>query len=255
MPSHHETGLLIVSHLTKFAEASKELLQQFIPEAAIFTAGGNTGLGVTGVELVSAINDSFASCQSVIIFADAGSSVLQSKAVLAGDIPGLSRDALTGVIGGKAFLATAPYLEGLFLAAAGIAQKKSFDQLFQELSELSGVDTTAGVSSNPELASTNETSDSSVDKQPQQPVAGVSAERLVSNELGLHARPAALLSRCVAEFESEVSINGASAASILELMRLGLKHGDGLVVTAVGKDEKAALAAVLALIETGFGEK
>ena len=71
---------------------------------------------------------------------------------------------------------------------------------------------------------------------------------------GLHARPAALLSRSVAPFSADVwvALGGrrASARSPVSLMTLGVRHGDEIVLTASGPDADAALNAAAALVAT-----
>ena len=80
----------------------------------------------------------------------------------------------------------------------------------------------------------------------------------VVNPLGLHARPAAQLVKLASGFESEVMvikdgmpINGKS---IMGVMMLAAECGSTLTVQATGTDEQAAVAAICALIDQGFGE-
>jgi PTS hybrid protein len=74
------------------------------------------------------------------------------------------------------------------------------------------------------------------------------------NPFGLHARPAAVLARMVADLDAEVRINGANAASILELMKLGASGGLELTVTATGAQAEEAVRAVVVAITAGLGE-
>lgn len=69
----------------------------------------------------------------------------------------------------------------------------------------------------------------------------------------LHARPAALLAREVTEHGAVVTIDGANAASILDLMRLGVIAGQSVRVVAKGPDAAQALEAVVAVIGAGLG--
>jgi len=81
---------------------------------------------------------------------------------------------------------------------------------------------------------------------------------VLTNKVGLHARPAALLVKTASGFASDVAIikgeKVSSAKSILAIMGAAVKQGDTVVVRANGPDEAAALAAVTALIRSGFGE-
>jgi phosphocarrier protein HPr len=74
----------------------------------------------------------------------------------------------------------------------------------------------------------------------------------IVNKLGLHARPAAEFVRCVARFESTITIckgeENFSAASILEVLTANLNCGDRVVLEAVGADEEDALDELEALL-------
>jgi phosphocarrier protein HPr len=80
----------------------------------------------------------------------------------------------------------------------------------------------------------------------------------ISNRLGLHARPSAQLTQVASRFVSEVWIarNGrrVNAKSIMGVLMLAAGKGALVTVDADGPDEQAALDAVGALIESGFGE-
>ncbi|NUS41934.1 MAG: HPr family phosphocarrier protein, partial [Terrabacter sp.] len=76
----------------------------------------------------------------------------------------------------------------------------------------------------------------------------------VRNPLGLHARPAALVSRKVAELGASVTIDGVDASSVLQLMALGATKGRELRVEATGDGAAEAVRTVAEMIEAGFGE-
>ena len=80
------------------------------------------------------------------------------------------------------------------------------------------------------------------------------AKVTLRNTLGLHARPAAVLARMVAGLDAEVRINGANAASILELMKFRASGGLEVTVTATGAQAEEAVRAVVASITAGLGE-
>jgi multiphosphoryl transfer protein len=75
---------------------------------------------------------------------------------------------------------------------------------------------------------------------------------------GLHARPAAMLARCVGGFQADVSLalagRHASARSPVSIMTLGVRRGDEIVLSASGHDAAAALDAVAALVATATPE-
>lgn len=78
----------------------------------------------------------------------------------------------------------------------------------------------------------------------------LTASALIADPVGLHARPAALIARVAGGFDAEVSIDGADAGSVLELMALGVTQGQRVEVRASGAEAAQALEAVVAAIET-----
>lgn len=80
----------------------------------------------------------------------------------------------------------------------------------------------------------------------------------IKNESGLHARPAGMFVKKAAEFKSTIEVvakgKNVNAKSIMGIMSLGLGKGDELTVVANGEDQESAVAALVELIESGFGE-
>ena len=85
-------------------------------------------------------------------------------------------------------------------------------------------------------------------------------EKVVSikNASGLHARPAGMFVKKAAEFKSTVEVvakdKTVNAKSIMVIMSLGLAQGEELKLVVNGEDEEVALAAMVELVESGFGE-
>lgn len=81
----------------------------------------------------------------------------------------------------------------------------------------------------------------------------------VVNKVGLHARPAALLVKAAGEFACEVALvkdnKTFNAKSILAIMSAAIKQGDQIIVRVNGDGEGQALTAIVALINSGLGEK
>lgn len=82
---------------------------------------------------------------------------------------------------------------------------------------------------------------------------------LITNKVGLHARPAALFVQEANKYESEITVqNGeecGDAKSILDLLMLGINQGCEIRVRAEGSDATQALAALQSLHAANFGEK
>ena len=80
----------------------------------------------------------------------------------------------------------------------------------------------------------------------------------IRNERGLHARAAAKLVQTLSDFDAEVTVGKdgmtVSGRSIMGLMMLAAGPGSVLVLDATGPDAQAALDALAALVDSGFGE-
>lgn len=85
-------------------------------------------------------------------------------------------------------------------------------------------------------------------------------EVTIRNESGFHIRPAQLFTEKAAAYQSAVMLKpeGMDAhidgKSILGLMTLGLSKGAVIAISADGPDEAEAVDALVALVESGFGE-
>ena len=80
----------------------------------------------------------------------------------------------------------------------------------------------------------------------------------ISNKLGLHARASAKLTKLAGSYPCEVHLsrNGrrVNAKSIMGVMMLAGGIGSEVEVETDGTDERAALDAIVALIDDKFGE-
>ena len=86
----------------------------------------------------------------------------------------------------------------------------------------------------------------------------VSKEFTINNELGMHMRPASLLSQMAAMYKSNITIknNGKdfNEKSVMLLMTALIKCGSVIEVVCDGPDEEAALAEITAFIDSGMGD-
>jgi phosphocarrier protein len=80
----------------------------------------------------------------------------------------------------------------------------------------------------------------------------------VIHPVGLHARPAAVFVQTAQAFSSKVTVRSnnrsANAKSLLGLLTLGVTKGTEILIAAEGTDEDAAIAALVDLVNTNFGE-
>jgi phosphocarrier protein len=88
----------------------------------------------------------------------------------------------------------------------------------------------------------------------------MTAERtiVVKNRSGIHARPAAELVKTAARFSSEITIARddveVNGKSIMGVMMLAAEQGAELTLRARGPDADAALDALVAVVDSKFGE-
>lgn len=85
------------------------------------------------------------------------------------------------------------------------------------------------------------------------------AELTIRNKKGLHARASAKFVKCAEGFDAQVHVSRdghtVGGSSIMGLMMLAAGQGSTIVVEVEGPQAPAALAALTALIEDGFGEE
>ncbi|HEU5470048.1 MAG TPA: dihydroxyacetone kinase phosphoryl donor subunit DhaM [Actinophytocola sp.] len=213
-------GLVLVSHSASLAAGVAELAGQMAPDVPLHPAGGlpDATLG-TDFDAVSAALAAADTGAGVVLLYDLGSARM---------VADLAVEALAEP--DRALVVDAPLVEGA-VAAAVAAQ--------------GGADL-AGVAA---AAVRGPATDAAAD-----PADAV--EIPLTNEIGLHARPAALLARAVAELDAAVTVafgdKQADARSVLALMALGARGGDVVRVSATGPQADQAVRAVRELAERGF---
>ncbi len=85
------------------------------------------------------------------------------------------------------------------------------------------------------------------------------AEVVIENRNGLHARPAAMFVKISSRYRAEVWVEKdgerVNGKSIMGLMMLAAGKGSRLVIIAEGSDSEKAVAEIKNLVETRFGEE
>ncbi|WP_116112726.1 dihydroxyacetone kinase phosphoryl donor subunit DhaM [Amycolatopsis ruanii] len=219
-------GLVLVSHSAKLAEGVAEVAAQMAPDVTIVPAGGlpDGGIGTDYDSVVAAVQRAD-SGSGVVLLYDLGSAQMTAEL------------AVESLADPEAIAeADAPLVEGTI--AAAVAAQNGADR--------AGVlEAASAAGAPPELGAATEP-------------AGDSVELTLTNEVGLHARPAAVLARSLAAIEAEVSVRlgdqEADAHSVLALMALGARKGDRIQVRAGGPQAAEALRVVQELVEDNFGE-
>ncbi len=211
-------ALVIVSHSAMLARGVVELAGQMAPDVMLIPVGGSADGGL-GTDF-DAVSAALNETQAAVVLYDLGSAKLTAD---------LAVESLPDPE--KAQVVDAPLVEGA-VAAAVAAQ---------------GGEDLAGVAA---AAIRGEATEE------ENPTGG--EDLLLTNEIGLHARPAALLARAVAELDAKVSIGfndkQADARSVLGVMALGARGGDTVRLSASGPQAAEALARVRALAERQFDE-
>ena len=88
---------------------------------------------------------------------------------------------------------------------------------------------------------------------------GMTKDFLVSNKLGIHARPAAMFVKTANRFTCDIFVEKdgekVNGKSIMGLMMLAAGPGSKLTVHAQGQDASQALAEIETLIKRKFDEE
>ena len=86
----------------------------------------------------------------------------------------------------------------------------------------------------------------------------ISREVLISNNIGLHARPATFFIQKANSFKCPIWVEKeerrVNAKSLLGILSLGIVKGMTITVIADGPDENEAVDGLIELVNTGFGE-
>jgi phosphocarrier protein len=87
----------------------------------------------------------------------------------------------------------------------------------------------------------------------------ITREVVVPNRLGLHARAAAKFVQTAARFRARILVRREGRTmdgkSIMGVLLLAAARGTTIAISAEGPDETEAVAALVSLVESGFGEE
>ena len=253
-------GIVVVSHSHRLAEAAVELalqMAQATPPPIEIAAGLDDGaVGTDAVRVKQAI-DNVASGDGVLVVMDLGSAVMSAEMALE------LRDSGRGGPGdGPVVLSAAPLVEGLVAAVALAANGAPLSEVAEEAGRAGLAKTTVlGRSTAPPSGATGSVGAARTGGAPI-----VRAEFVISNEHGLHARPAARFVATSRRFDAEVSVRNlsgpdpsgpravADGRSLGALSTLGVLPGHRVEVTAKGRQAQELLAAIATLVSHHFDE-
>ena len=87
----------------------------------------------------------------------------------------------------------------------------------------------------------------------------IQQEIIVSNTLGIHARPASLIAQTAGKYKAEIKLikdgTPANAASIMNVMMLAAAYQTKVLIKAQGPEEKEAVEALTQLFNAKFYEE
>ncbi|MFD9703370.1 dihydroxyacetone kinase phosphoryl donor subunit DhaM [Lentzea sp. NPDC059081] len=225
-------GLVVVSHSDLLANGVAELAAQMAPDVAVLPVGGTEegGLGTDYGAVVEALADADSGAGVVVLYDLGSAKMTADMAVESADDPS------------RYTVVDAPLVEGAVAAAVAAQGGAALPDVASAAEGASG-EAPVTAPSGPALHLVPD---------------AVTAEVLLTNEVGLHARPAALLARTVAELDADVLIRygteEANAASVLALMGLSAPGGKTITVVATGKDASEAVRRIEELAERGFDD-
>ena len=237
-------GIVFVSHSTLLADGAVALAGQMAPSVRLIAAGGtdDDGIGTSFTKVMAGVGEADSGA-GVVVISDLGSALLTAETVL---------DMLPDDERARVRVVDVPYVEGGI--AASVAAETGAD--------LSGVAAAAegARSAWAEAAAEVEDVEGQEAAAPPEPAPAASAggpyerEVLVRNPQGLHARPAADFVKLANTFPVKVTVNGKDAKSLLGVMSLGLTAGSTARIASEEAGGAEAVDALVALVETGFGE-
>ena len=243
-------GILVVSHSAAIATGTVELARQMAADVPMVAAGGTDDGGIgTSFEAITDGIGELASADAVVVLCDLGSAYLTTDTAL---------DFLDDADRARVHVSPAPLVEGT--VAAAVAAQTGGDAE----AVLAAAASAAGSADDASGASRPTDGPEPVDALPggtapaadAGPVDGTVASETVVlvNESGLHARPAAEFVKAAAKHEARVRVNGVDAKSLLAIMALALPEGADVTIEADGPDAEDAVATLVALVRSGFGE-
>ena len=244
-------GIVIVSHSKQLALGVRELAAQMVQgQVSIAVAAGiedpDNPLGTDPIQVYEAIASVF-SDDGVLVLMDLGSALLSAEMAI---------EFLPEAQQQKVYLCEAPQVEGAIAAVVAAAAGRDIHQVMAEArGALLAKATQLGVVSRPLSLVSHNTPTTNVELPMRE------IRRIVSNRLGLHARPAAQFVTTAARFQSQILVRNLTrntelvrGDSINQVTTLGVRQGHELLITATGSDADEALAALQGLFANNFGE-
>jgi phosphocarrier protein FPr len=242
-------GIVIVSHSAALAAGVLELANQMTGGSVpIATAGGMAdpegGIGTDPLRVLAAI-EAVWSPDGVVVLMDLGSALLSAEMAL---------EFLPPEQAARVYLTAAPLVEGTIAAAVQAMVGAPLETVIAEAQN-------ALLAKQEQLGVADSAAPLAVPEAPPHTANGETHSQsvVVSNRMGLHARPAARIVALSNRFNARLTLfaNGrhANARSLNQVALLAARQGDTVRVEAQGEEAAAALTAFLALAAEQFGDR
>lgn len=226
-------GLVLVSHSARIADGLVELARQMAPSVPLVAAGGTDDGGIgTSFDKVTAAIEAADAGEGVVLLCDLGSAVLTAETAV---------ELLDPERQERVRVADGPLVEGGVAAAVAAEGGAELDGVVEAARGPGAAASEVGRSQPPAHHPGDEER--------------ASATITLVNPEGLHARPAAALVRAAAGLPARLTINGADAASLLQVLALGLRQGATAQLEATGPGAREAVDRIATLAADGFGER
>lgn len=246
-------GIVVVSHSARLAEGLLELVEQMVQGGAPLALAGGTDIpdapiGTDPAKVAAAIETLLARADvdSVLVMMDLGSAIMSAEAAL---------DFLPEEQRARVYLCEAPLVEGALAAAVRARIGGTVSQVFADARGALAAKIEQ-LATWQHLAPVHDSGDEPVIAPDDETISELAI--VIPNRLGLHARPAARLVTLLAQYDAQVTLTHAgrtvAATSLNQLVTLGARQKDVVIVRAQGTEALAALTAIEALALDNFGD-
>ncbi len=246
-------NILLVSHSHKLATGTAELLRQMATSEAfkVRVAAGigddHEEIGTNAVEIMEALTE-LTMDGEVLVLMDLGSALLSTEMAL---------QMLDEETAARVRMCPAPFVEGAIAAGVQANMGSSLQEVYDEAmgaldakrKQILGDEETPVEEAAPVQEKEAKTSDE------------VELRITVTNESGLHARPAATFVQTIKKHDAKLSVTNLTQGGeevaikgMISVMMLAARQGDELILKATGNDRQAMLEELEQLFLDNFGE-
>lgn len=246
-------NILLVSHSYKLATGTAELLHQMATSEVlkVRVAAGigddHEEIGTNAVEIMEALTE-LTMDGEVLVLMDLGSALLSTEMAL---------QMLDEETAARVRMCPAPFVEGAIAAGVQANMGSSLQEVYDEA--MGALDAKRKQILGEEKTRVEEAA--SVQEKEAITSDEVELRITVTNESGLHARPAATFVQTIKKHDAKLSVinltQGGEEVAIkgmISVMMLAARQGDELILKATGNDRQALLEELEQLFLDNFGE-